>query len=76
MQKFYEIANKKPSTGNPELGSVEKTAKKIKEQINAKCGVSNDVNVDDEFEASDGEELSLSLENNNREMDASEAIIT
>ncbi len=37
--KFYEIANKKPSTGNPELGVVEKSAKKIKEQIDAKCGV-------------------------------------
>jgi hypothetical protein len=73
--KFYEIVNKKPSTGNPELGVIEKSAKKIKEQINAKCGVSNDVNVDDDFEASDGEDLSPSLENNNLEMDASEGII-
>ncbi len=28
--KYYEIANKKPSTGNPELGVVEKSAKKNK----------------------------------------------
>ncbi len=68
-------ANKKPSTGNPELGVIEKSAKKIKEQINAKCGVSNDVNVDKEFEASDGEELSPSVDKNSIEMDASEGII-
>ena len=37
--------------------------------------VSNDVNVDDEFEASDGEELSPSVDKNSIEMDASEGII-
>jgi hypothetical protein len=44
------MANKKPSTGNPELGKAEKKAKKIKEQIHASCGVSDDVNIYDDFE--------------------------
>ena len=37
--------------------------------------MSNDVHVDDDFEASNGEDLSPSLEDNNLEMDASEGII-
>jgi hypothetical protein len=49
-RKFYEMANKKPSTGNPELRKAEKKAKKIKEQIHASCSISGDFDIDDDFE--------------------------
>ena len=38
--------------------------------------MSNDVNMNDDFEASNGHKLSPSLENNNTEMEPSESIIT
>ena len=75
------MANKKPSTGNPELGKAEKKAKKIKEQIHASCGVSDDVNIDDDFEGgidtTGGEENEAeAMENNTNEYEETEKTAT
>jgi NADPH-dependent curcumin reductase CurA len=48
-KKFYQLANKQPTTGNPNIPPSVALAKEIREEINAKAGVT-DANVSDLFD--------------------------
>ena len=48
-KKFYQLANKQPTTGNPNIPPSVALAKEIREEINAKAGVT-DADVSDLFD--------------------------
>jgi len=49
QKKIYQLANKQPTTGNPNIPSSVALAKEIREEINAKVG-DTDANVSDLFD--------------------------
>jgi hypothetical protein len=46
--KFYEHANKKPQTGNPNISSTDLEASRLKQLINSKVGRTSNFTVDDD----------------------------
>jgi hypothetical protein len=55
-RKFYEHANKKPQTGNPNISSNDLEASRLKQLINSKVGSTSNFTVDDDafVERTDG----------------------
>ncbi len=45
-RKFYEHANKKPQTGNPNISSTDLEASRLKQLINSKVGSTSNFTVD------------------------------